>query len=210
VAGPQSPGGKDRKSLFDCMGFEEHNPLESHSVVTCLASRSSGVTKPKGKIMAYCSGCGQELVSGAAFCAKCGAPTGAAVTAAPDSDQASPAAGSGLQENVAGLLCYVLGWVTGLVFILIDKRPFVRFHAFQSIITFGGLHLLSVILTMVGFAGGFGGMMGGHVAWSFAWFVLSIVNLAALIAWIMCMVKSYQGQRFKLPVIGDMAENYSR
>ena len=47
---------------------------------------------------------------------------------------------TGLSENVAGLLCYILGWITGLIFLLIDKRPFVRFHAAQSIVVFLGLH----------------------------------------------------------------------
>ena len=50
---------------------------------------------------------------------------------------------TGLDENVAGLLCYVLGWVTGIIFFLIDKRPYVRFHAAQSIVVFGGLHILN-------------------------------------------------------------------
>jgi hypothetical protein len=49
---------------------------------------------------------------------------------------------SGLPENIAALLSYVLGWITGLVFLLIDKRPYVRFHAAQSIVVFLGLHAL--------------------------------------------------------------------
>jgi hypothetical protein len=61
----------------------------------------------------------------------------AAQQSAPPPAAGGPAAQSptaGLQENVAGLLCYILGWVTGIIFLLIDKRPFVRFHAAQSII----------------------------------------------------------------------------
>lgn len=153
--------------------------------------------------MAYCAGCGTEIVSGAGFCAKCGAPTGAAGSA----QQSAPAQASagGLQENVAGLLCYVLGWLTGLIFLLIDKRPFVRFHAFQSLIAFGALHLFSIILSAVGFAGGFSGMFGGGMTWSFSWMLLSLINLIGLIAWIVCMVKAFQGERFKLPLVGDIA-----
>lgn len=158
--------------------------------------------------MAFCAACGQEMVTDAAFCAKCGAPTGAAGPVAPSGP--APAAATGLEENLAGLLCYVLGWLTGLVFLLIDKRPFVRFHAMQSLITFGALHALSIVLTMVGFAGGFGAMMGGNFVWSISWMILSAINLAAFIAWIICMVKAFQHQRFKLPVIGNMAENYAR
>ena len=52
------------------------------------------------------------------------------------------AAESQMDEKVAGLLCYVLGWITGMIFYFIDKRPFVRFHAAQSIVVFGGLHVI--------------------------------------------------------------------
>ena len=63
----------------------------------------------------------------------------------------TPAAGtqSGLSENVAGLLCYLLGWVTGLIFYFTDKRPFVRFHAAQSIVVFGGLMIIRMVLANV-------------------------------------------------------------
>jgi hypothetical protein len=54
-----------------------------------------------------------------------------------------------VNENIIGLLCYVGGWVTGLIFFLIDKRPFVRFHAAQSIVTFGGVNLAYIILTNI-------------------------------------------------------------
>lgn len=158
--------------------------------------------------MPFCAGCGQEMSADAAFCAKCGAPTGAAGHVAPSGP--AQVAATGLDENLAGLLCYVLGWVTGLVFLLIDKRPFVRFHAMQSLFTFGGLHILRIALMMVGFTAGFGGMMGGHFAWSLSWMILSLVNLAALVAWIICMVKAFQHQQYKLPVIGNMSENYAR
>ena len=94
--------------------------------------------------MAFCTACGTE-VSGAAFCPKCGASQTGAV-AAPSSAAVSS---DGLAENVAGLLCYVLGWVTGIIFLLIDKRPFVKFHAAQSIVVFGGLTVLRVGLGIV-------------------------------------------------------------
>src|ERR1700674_5467201 len=106
--------------------------------------------------MAYCSKCGGEVQSGVAFCPKCGqAQTGGEVA------QTSQNAQTGLSENVAGLLCYVLGWVTGIIFFLIDKRPFVRFHAAQSMVTFGGLHVLNIVLGIIFgagmmFRGGFG------------------------------------------------------
>jgi uncharacterized membrane protein len=110
-----------------------------------------------------------------------------------------------MEENIAGLLCYVLGWVTGLIFLLIDKRPFVRFHAAQSLVTFGGLHVIHIIL---GFAIGGSFFMGGFFgAWSVLGMILAALNLIGLIAWILCMVKAYQHERFMLPVIGGIAEN---
>jgi len=99
---------------------------------------------------------------------------------------------SGMDQNVAGLLCYVAGWITGLIFFLIEKENrFVRFHAMQSIITFGGLTVLSIALGMIPFIN---------------LVLLPILAILQLILWIVLMVKAYQGQLFKLPVIGDMAE----
>src|SRR5277367_1640957 len=91
--------------------------------------------------MAFCTSCGAE-VSGAAFCPKCGAAQGG--SAAPPPVAVSS---DGLAENVAGLLCYVLGWLTGIIFLLIDKRPFVKFHAAQSIVIFGALFIIRMILS---------------------------------------------------------------
>ena len=60
--------------------------------------------------------------------------------------QTTQSAQSGMSENVAAFLCYLVGWVTGIIFFLIDKRPFVRFHAAQSIVVFGGLHILNIVI----------------------------------------------------------------
>ena len=91
--------------------------------------------------------------------------------------QTTSSAGSGMAENVAGLLCYVLGWVTGIIFFLIDKRPYVRFHAAQSIVVFGGLHIINVILGII-----FGArlMMGGWGAFGFGAALYSLINLVTL------------------------------
>ena len=163
--------------------------------------------------MAFCANCGQEVAAGAAFCAKCGASTGAAATV-PSSAGISQAPAAGLEENVAGLLCYVLGWVTGLIFLLIDKRPFVRFHAMQSLITFGGGAVVIMILGMVGFGIGFaGGVMGGAgslMMGGISFLIYMVLYVGMLVAWILCMVKAYQGQRYKLPFVGNLAENYAR
>jgi uncharacterized membrane protein len=145
--------------------------------------------------MAFCKACGSE-VGGAAFCPKCGASQGtSAVPAA-----AAPAASSeGLAENVAGLLCYVLGWLTGIVFILIDKRPFVRFHAAQSIVVFGALTILRIGL---GIVMGIGGFVGFGL-----WALVSMaLGLVGLVLWILLMIKAYQHQLYRVPIAAGIAD----
>ena len=91
---------------------------------------------------------------------------------------------SGMQENLAGLLCYAFGWISGLIFYLTEKEnKTVRFHAMQSII----IGIASVILCFI-----------------------PIVNFVAIpgffILWIVMMVTTYQGKKIKLPLVGDIAE----
>jgi uncharacterized membrane protein len=152
--------------------------------------------------MAFCSKCGTEVAAGAAFCPKCGvAQTGGA---AGEIVQASQ---TGMSENVAGLLCYLLGWVTGIIFYLIDKRPFVRFHAAQSMVTFGGLHVLNIVLGII-----FGmGMMfrGGYGAFGMGAAFYSLIGLVSFVLWILLMVKAYQHEKFEVPVVGGIAKSFS-
>jgi uncharacterized membrane protein len=109
-----------------------------------------------------------------------------------------------LSENAAAALSYVLGWVTGIIFFLIDHRPYVRFHAAQSIVTFGGLHIIRIVLAMVfGIGWGFG-YYGG---WGIGWLLLSCIGVISLVLWIVCMIKAFQGQSFKVPIAGDIATN---
>lgn len=109
----------------------------------------------------------------------------------------SQSSGTSLEPNVAGLLCYVLGWITGLVFLLIEKNDdFVRFHAKQSIIVFGAISVISIvcgILFLVPILG---------------WILGTLVWIGSLILWIILMIKAYQGERFKLPLAGDLAEKW--
>jgi uncharacterized membrane protein len=150
--------------------------------------------------MAFCSSCGAE-VSGAAFCPKCGASqSSVAAPATPAAAAAAPAT-SGIEENVAGLLCYVLGWITGLIFFLIDKRPFVKFHAAQSI-------ALNIALFVVYFALaiGFGAFRIIGIGF-FAIFLYPVLGLFAFILWIFMMYKAYQHEKFMLPIIGGIAES---
>lgn len=112
----------------------------------------------------------------------------------------------GLDENIEALLSYVLGWITGIIFLVMEKdSEFVRFHAMQSTITFLGFTVLSIIVSAISFTLFFVPLIGilfALIDW--------IIRIAAIITWIVCMLKAYQGERFKLPVVGDMAERYIR
>ena len=102
---------------------------------------------------------------------------------------------TGLDENVAGLLCYVGWWVSGIVFILLEKEnKFVRFHAIQSIYVFGVITIALIILSWIPFIG---------------WVLGSLIWLLGLVLWIVLMVKAYQGTMYKLPWTGDFAEKRS-
>jgi len=152
--------------------------------------------------MAFCSKCGTEVAAGAEFCPKCGqAQSGGAAAPTAQSTQ------SGMDENVAGLLCYVLGWVTGIVFFLIDKRPFVRFHAAQSIVVFGGLHIILIGFGIVFGAGMF--MMRGFGAFGMGWAFYSLLDLVAFILWILLMVKAYQHEKFEVPIAAGIAKSFA-
>jgi uncharacterized membrane protein len=130
------------------------------------------------------------------FCPSCGAPQAEGVATA-----MTPAAStrSGLSENVAGLLCYLLGWITGLIFFLTDKRPFVRFHAAQSIVVFGGLTIIRIVLSMLFISGGLAGFSAGVG-------ILWLVSIVGLVLWILLMVKAYQGEKYRIPLAADLAD----
>jgi uncharacterized membrane protein len=112
---------------------------------------------------------------------------------------------SGIPDNVAALLSYVLGWITGLIFLLIDKRPFVRFHAAQSVIVFLGLHIARVVVAMIFGVGGLAGLFVWPVS-ILAAVLFHSISLITLVLWIILMVKAFQGVRFKLPLVGDIAQ----
>lgn len=98
----------------------------------------------------------------------------------------------GLKARTAGVLCYLLTWITGIIFILIERENrFVRFHAMQSILLFGGLGILQWIISHLLFSGSLG------------------LGIVQLVCWIFLMVKAGQGKYYKLPVIGDYAERFA-
>lgn len=113
---------------------------------------------------------------------------------------------TGLSENVAGLLCYLVGWITGLIFLLIDKRPFVRFHAAQSLVTFGALNILSIIVVMMF---GMSFVFGGPLRWTTFGIgagIRGLIDIVCLVAWIVGMIKAYQHERFRFPIAAEIAD----
>ena len=121
---------------------------------------------------------------------------------------------TGLDENVAALLSYIFGWVSGLIFFLIEKDSrLVRFHAMQSI-------LFNVLVAIVGFVfwiltfvlvivGASIGDVIGTIFSLLATLLWVVFSVGILIAWILCLVKAFQSQYFKLPIIGNFAEKFS-
>jgi len=108
------------------------------------------------------------------------------------SEQQGNKTSTGLQQNTAGLLCYVFGWVTGIIFLILEKdNKFVRFHAVQSIIVFGAFTVIWVVFSWIPFIG---------------WIINWIAGVLAFILWIVLMFKAYKGQMYKVPVAGNIAE----
>jgi uncharacterized membrane protein len=102
----------------------------------------------------------------------------------------------GIDENMEGLLCYVLGFITGILFLVLEKdNKFVRYHAMQSIITFLALFVISMVVGIIPFLGR---ILSG------------LIGLVALILWLLLMLKAYQGEMYKLPIAGDFAEKQIR
>lgn len=126
----------------------------------------------------------------------------------PDPQNPAVPQGTGLAPNVAGALSYLLGPVTGIVFVLLERDRFVRFHAFQSILLavawivfWIGFSIIEAILRFTPALALLVALIG---------LLLSLVlGLGAFILWIVLMIRAYQGSRWKLPVIGNMAERYA-
>lgn len=155
----------------------------------------------EGELIMFCPNCGFQNNDNSQYCIKCGTKI-----------YTTPGMGSntnmgqntqfGLQKNVAALLCYVFGWISGLVFYFVEKDRFIRFHAIQSIITFGAFSVIEMMFSIV---------MNPFFFFR-TFFIMVFINIvlgiAAFVLWILLMVKAYQGEWFKLPIAGDLAEKY--
>lgn len=155
--------------------------------------------------MPFCASCGAPVEG--RFCAKCGSPMGAAAPpagATPVGPGPAPAASAaGLTENAAAALCYVLGLITGILFLVLEpynRNRNIRFHAFQSIF----LHVaciaiwivIGILFTMIRMVGFF---FGGF-------FLYPLMGLAFFLLWIYLIVMAYQGKAVVLPIIGPLAQ----
>jgi uncharacterized membrane protein len=179
--------------------------------------------------MPFCANCGAQVGDNDKFCASCGAtrvpgaPAGQPVTPppppqpqyqAPPPAYSAPAGGyqtqpgmqpmgapqaganagessTGLKANIAGLLCYLAGWITGIIFFVLEKKShFVKFHAAQSLVVFGALSIVSFVLNFIPFV---------------RWLNL-LLGLLGLFLWVFLMYKAYQGEAYKLPIAGDIAD----
>ena len=161
--------------------------------------------------MAKCPNCGTELLPGAGFCGSCGAPTAAAAAppAAPASTSSAPsaAASGGLPSNVAGALAYFT-IIPAIVFLVIEpfnRDRFVKFHAFQCLFLAGASIAFGIAYMIVSVVVNFIPVVGtiiGILMW-----VLSLILILCMIALMaFLMYQAYNEKKFKLPFIGNLAE----
>jgi uncharacterized membrane protein len=99
--------------------------------------------------------------------------------------------GTGLSDNVAGALCYVLWWITGIIFLIIEpNNKNIRFHAFQSIIIFGAISILEIIFFWV-----------PVLSW--------LIWVVGFIFWVVLIVTTYQNRELKIPVANELARKWA-
>ena len=156
--------------------------------------------------MAFCGSCGAALTQESGFCGACGKPTRTPNQGPQGTTAAAPTAASGLSANVAGALAYVLGLITGLVFLVLDPYKndrFVRFHAMQSILFCAACIVFSIAWTIVW------GILFGVSAYLalVALPLRMLISLGIFIYWLFLMYRAYQGREYRIPFIGDIAAN---
>jgi uncharacterized membrane protein len=146
-----------------------------------------------------CNKCGAEFKAQEEFCGECGTPR-------PGSNDPGPGKTKGMSQNTKGALCYLFGWITGVIFLLTEKEnKFVRFHAVQSVVTFIAANIISSAVAPTSYYDSFYG------TYSYTDSTLySLVVLMIVILWILLMYKASQGEKYKLPIVGDFAEKQTQ
>ena len=139
--------------------------------------------------MVYCAKCGTQFEG--QFCSACGTPVPGPIPPAVPMGSAA-----GLEPNVASMLCYSLGIITGIVFLVLvpyNANKAIRFHAFQSIFMSGAIIALQIVMNAI-------------LPWGLLLLLSPLVGLGSIGLWIFMLVKTYQGAKIVLPVIGPLAE----
>ncbi len=157
--------------------------------------------------MANCPKCGSEILAGAVFCGSCGTPTSAPAAPAAPPSAPSAAASGGLPSNVAGALAYFT-IIPAIVFLVIEpfnKDRFVKFHAFQCLFLAAALFalgmvamILSVVVHLIPVIGTVIGIL--------MWGLILIIQLGAFCLVLYLMYQAYNEKKFKVPFIGNLAE----
>jgi uncharacterized membrane protein len=162
--------------------------------------------------MAFCPNCGTQVAG--AFCQNCGttmaggsSPSGGPTPGGPTPGGATPGYASpqplattstGMSENVAGALCYLVTVITGIIFLLIapyNQNKFIRFHAFQSIFFFVAYIAVWILVGIL-----------AAVTHGIGILLYPIIGLGFFVLWLYLMFSAYNNKRIKLPLIGDLAE----
>ena len=161
--------------------------------------------------MAFCPQCGAEAAG--KFCPRCGGSMGAAAAggyAAPEAGYVPPAATSvdapGMSTNTASALCYLVGLVTGIIFLVIapyNQNKTVRFHAFQSIFLHVGI---VVVFIGLGIVGTLFGIITHGLSVFISLFLWPLIGLAVFILWLYMMWSAYNNKKVVLPLIGPLAQ----
>ena len=152
--------------------------------------------------MAFCSACGAEMGADMKFCAKCGATAGggAAPVAGAQSGGSSGGEVSAENRNLMGALSYLL--IPAIIFLVVEpynKDRYIRFHSWQSILFAAATFVINISLTILG-------MILSVVGIGLILFPISMLfSLGVLVLWVFLLIKAFQGQEYKLPVIGEMA-----
>lgn len=148
-----------------------------------------------------CPSCNNETAAGATFCNHCGANLNAS-TSGGAAAATAPAQASGLSDNAAGAIAY-LTFIPAVIFLVMapyNRNPFVRFHSFQCIF----LTIAAIIVHLIvdfAFVG---------ISWAIGMILSPLVSLFFLVVWIITILKASKGEWFKLPWIGDLAEQQAR
>jgi uncharacterized membrane protein len=189
------------------VSYNGHKPL-----LLCLPPATLLLSAPNSEqfwevIMAFCAYCGTQMADSAAFCPNCGKAAGQAsgggasvappTPAPPASYGNTSAPAAPIAENVAGMLAYFT-IIPAIIFLLLEpynRNRFVRFHSFQCLFIAAALIVLHILLSII-----------SYTLPLMMFPIWGLLGLAELALWLLLVIKAYQHEMFKLPIVGDLAE----